>query len=197
MITELSPSASSGGLVPALPSSVLEPLWVQGGRAPGEPSGPPPAGLPPPPHPRPAGVRQAHPGPGVRRWRPPHRRRHLLGDHPAPPPRPVEQRRRGRAAPPGGAGHRRPHARPPAGAPGRDSCITKAPCGGQTAGPSPTDRRTQGRNRWLGTEAGGIPSGAVPAPANRRDDGLGAATLTPWRWSQGCPSGQWGTGRRL
>jgi len=25
-----------------------------------------------------------------------------------------------------------------------DSCSTKAPCGGQTAGPSPTDRRMQG-----------------------------------------------------
>ena len=25
-----------------------------------------------------------------------------------------------------------------------DGCITKAPCGGQTAGPSPTDRRKQG-----------------------------------------------------
>jgi transposase len=29
MITELSPSALIGGLVPALPSSILEPLWVQ------------------------------------------------------------------------------------------------------------------------------------------------------------------------
>jgi transposase len=30
-----------------------------------------------------------------------------------------------------------------------DGCITKAPCGGQTAGPSPVDRRKQGLNaRW-------------------------------------------------
>jgi transposase len=58
-----------------------------------------------------------------------------------------------------------------------DSCITKAPCGGQTAGPSPVDRRKQGLKRSLVTEAGGIPLGAVPAPANRRDDGLLAATL--------------------
>ena len=58
-----------------------------------------------------------------------------------------------------------------------DGCITKAPCGGQTAGPSPVDRRKQGRKRSLVTEAGGIPLGAVPAPANRRDDGLLAATL--------------------
>ena len=58
-----------------------------------------------------------------------------------------------------------------------DGCITKAPCGGQTAGPSPVDRRKQGRKRSLVTEAGGIPLGAVPAPANHRDDGLLAATL--------------------
>jgi transposase len=58
-----------------------------------------------------------------------------------------------------------------------DGCTTKAPCGGQTAGPSPVDRRKQGLKRSLVTEAGGIPLGAVPAPANRRDDGLLAATL--------------------
>ena len=58
-----------------------------------------------------------------------------------------------------------------------DGCITKAPCGGQTAGPSPVDRRKQGLKRSLVTEAGGIPLGAVPAPANHRDDGLLAATL--------------------
>jgi transposase len=58
-----------------------------------------------------------------------------------------------------------------------DGCITKAPCGGQTAGPSPTDRRKQGLKRSTVTEAGGIPLGAVAAPANRRDDGLLAATL--------------------
>jgi transposase len=58
-----------------------------------------------------------------------------------------------------------------------DSCITKAPCGGQTAGPSPVDRRKQGLKRSTVTEAQGIPLGAVAAPANRRDDGLLAATL--------------------
>jgi Transposase DDE domain len=58
-----------------------------------------------------------------------------------------------------------------------DGCITKAPCGGQTAGPSPVDRRKQGLKRSTVTEAGGIPLGAVAAPANRRDDGLLAATL--------------------
>jgi transposase len=58
-----------------------------------------------------------------------------------------------------------------------DGCITKAPCGGQVAGPSPVDRRKQGLKRSVATEAGGIPLAAVPAPANQRDDGLLAATL--------------------
>jgi transposase len=47
-----------------------------------------------------------------------------------------------------------------------DSCTTKAPCGGQTAGPSPVDRRKQGLKRSTVTEAGGTLLGAVPAPAN-------------------------------
>ena len=58
-----------------------------------------------------------------------------------------------------------------------DGCITKAPCGGQVAGPSPVDRRKQGLKRSVATEAGGLPLVAVPAPANCRDDGLLAATL--------------------
>ena len=58
-----------------------------------------------------------------------------------------------------------------------DGCITKAPCGGQVAGPSPVDRRKQGLKRSVAVEAGGIPLAAVPAPANHRDDGLLAATL--------------------
>jgi len=58
-----------------------------------------------------------------------------------------------------------------------DSCTTKAPCGGQVAGPSPVDRRKQGLKRSLAVEASGLPLAAVPAPANHRDDGLLAATL--------------------
>jgi hypothetical protein len=58
-----------------------------------------------------------------------------------------------------------------------DSCTTKAPCGGQTAGPSPVDRRKQGLKRSVAVEADGMPLAAVPAPANHRDDGLLAATL--------------------
>jgi transposase len=58
-----------------------------------------------------------------------------------------------------------------------DGCTTKAPCGGQTAGPSPVDRRKQGLKRSVAVEADGMPLAAVPAPANHRDDGLLAATL--------------------
>jgi transposase len=58
-----------------------------------------------------------------------------------------------------------------------DSCTTKAPCGGRVAGPSPVDRRKQGLKRSLAVEASGLPLAAVPAPANHRDDGLLAATL--------------------
>jgi transposase len=58
-----------------------------------------------------------------------------------------------------------------------DGCITKAPCGGQVAGRSPVDRGKQGLKRSIVTEAGGIPLGVVSAAANRRDDGLLAATL--------------------
>jgi transposase len=72
-----------------------------------------------------------------------------------------------------------------------DGCITKAPCGGQVAGPSPVDRRKRGLKRSVATEAGGVPLAALPAPANRRDDGLLAATLeaaatSPPPWSVRC-----------
>jgi hypothetical protein len=48
-----------------------------------------------------------------------------------------------------------------------DGCITKAPCGGQVAGPSPTDCRKQGLKRSLAIEATGIPLAVLAAPANR------------------------------
>src|SRR5919204_3024213 len=72
-------------------------------RPPPGPTGPPPPRLPPAPHPRPADLRQAHPSPGVRLRLPPHRRRHLLGNHAAPPPRRVDQRGDRRPPAPGGA----------------------------------------------------------------------------------------------
>jgi transposase len=69
-----------------------------------------------------------------------------------------------------------------------DGCITKAPCGGQVAGPSPVDRRKQGLKRSLVTDAGGIPLGVVAAAANRRDDGLLAATLDTLAVVAGLPA---------
>src|ERR671922_2422864 len=47
-----------------------------------------------------------------------------------------------------------------------DSCTTKAPCGGQVAGPSPVDRRKHGLKRSLAVEAGGIPLATLAVPAN-------------------------------
>src|SRR4029450_567400 len=57
-----------------------------------------------------------------------------------------------------------------------DGSSTKAPCGGQTAGPSPVDRRKQGRTgRWPPTRAP-FPLAAAPAPAHPRAHRLAAGT---------------------
>lgn len=53
-----------------------------------------------------------------------------------------------------------------------DGCITKAPCGGDKAGPSPVDRRKGGLKRSVATEAAGIPLGIVSVGANRHDSPL-------------------------
>jgi transposase len=58
-----------------------------------------------------------------------------------------------------------------------DGCITKAPGGGQVAGPSPVDRRKQGMKRSLLVEGAGIPLGRVLAGAHRHDSPLLAPTL--------------------
>jgi hypothetical protein len=70
-----------------------------------------------------------------------------------------------------------------------DGCITKAPCGGQVAGPSPVDSRKQGLKRSVATETGGIPLAAIPAPANQRDDGCWLPPWTPSPSLARCPSG--------
>jgi transposase len=177
MISGLSHLRSSGGLVPALPSSVLEPLWVQVS-----------ALLP---------TRQVHHPLGCHRRRVPDRvvfvklvqvlvfgcgyRR--IADHTCSAT--TLRRRRDEWISAGVAEQLR---RAVLGAYDRmlglelehlvvDGCITKAPCGGQVAGPSPVDRRKQGLKRSVAIEAGGIPLAALPAPANHRDDGLLAATL--------------------
>lgn len=58
-----------------------------------------------------------------------------------------------------------------------DGCITKAPGGGDCAGPSPVDRRKLGMKRSLLVEGYGIPLDRVLAPANRHDSPLLAPTL--------------------
>jgi Putative transposase of IS4/5 family (DUF4096) len=46
-----------------------------------------------------------------------------------------------------------------------DCCITKAPCGGESAGRNPIDRGKQGLKRSAVVDANGIPLGAISAPA--------------------------------
>lgn len=58
-----------------------------------------------------------------------------------------------------------------------DGCIIKAPCGGEAAGRSPVDRGKQGTKRSLMVEARGIPIGCVVAGAHRNDSPLLRPTL--------------------
>lgn len=64
-----------------------------------------------------------------------------------------------------------------------DGCITKAPGGGEAAGPSPVDRGKQGLKRSTLTDAAGVPLHMVATGANRHDASLLRATLVglePW-----------------
>ena len=58
-----------------------------------------------------------------------------------------------------------------------DTCITKAPGGGERAGRSPVDRGKQGLKRSTATDAEGIPLHLVSAGANRHDAALLRPTL--------------------
>lgn len=58
-----------------------------------------------------------------------------------------------------------------------DGCITKAPCGGESAGRRPVDRGKQGLKRSTVVDANGIPLGTIAAPANRHDSLLLDPTL--------------------
>ena len=58
-----------------------------------------------------------------------------------------------------------------------DGCITKAPGGGEVAGPSPVDRRKGGLKRSVVTDGGGLPLHLVAAGANRHDAPLLRPTL--------------------
>ena len=58
-----------------------------------------------------------------------------------------------------------------------DGALTKAPCGGEKAGPSPVDRRTGGLKRSVAADGTGLPLGIVSAGANRHDSPLLRPTL--------------------
>ena len=69
-----------------------------------------------------------------------------------------------------------------------DGAITKAPCGGVKAGPSPVDRRKGGLKRSVAADAAGVPLGVVSAGANRHDSPLLAPTLDQLQQQVGrCP----------
>ncbi len=58
-----------------------------------------------------------------------------------------------------------------------DGCIVKAPCGGEAAGRSPVDRGKQSTKRSLLVDGNGIPIGCVIAGANCHDSPLLGPTL--------------------
>ena len=58
-----------------------------------------------------------------------------------------------------------------------DGCHTKAPCGGERAGPSPVDRRKGGLKRSVASDGEGIPLGIAAAAGNRHDSPLLRPTL--------------------
>lgn len=58
-----------------------------------------------------------------------------------------------------------------------DGCITKAPPVGDKAGRCPVDRRKGGLKRSVTTESAGVPLGIVSAGANRHDPPLLSPTL--------------------
>jgi putative transposase len=58
-----------------------------------------------------------------------------------------------------------------------DGAMTKAPLGGKSRGPNPTDRRKSGTKRSLLVEGNGIPVGLTVDGANRHDMKLTKPTL--------------------
>jgi transposase len=66
-----------------------------------------------------------------------------------------------------------------------DGCITKAPSGGEKAGRSPVDRGKQGLKRSVASDAAGVPLGIVSDGANRHDSPLLGPTLQAARTQVG------------
>jgi putative transposase len=58
-----------------------------------------------------------------------------------------------------------------------DGCMTKAPLGGESVGPNPTDRAKSGTKRSLLTDAAGIPLSVTVNGANCHDKTMFAATI--------------------
>lgn len=61
-----------------------------------------------------------------------------------------------------------------------DCCITKAPCGGEMAGRRPVDRGKQGLTRSVAVDAAGMMLVTIAAPANCHDSPLLEPTLAAW-----------------
>ena len=70
-----------------------------------------------------------------------------------------------------------------------DGCLTKAPGGGEVAGRSPVDRGKQGRKRSLLTDAAGVPLHLVAAGANCPESRLLDQTLTGLNRLEAVPAG--------
>lgn len=58
-----------------------------------------------------------------------------------------------------------------------DGCCVKAPTGGDNTGPNPTDRGKSGQKRSVLTDGNGLPLGVILAGANRHDSPLLRPTL--------------------
>jgi transposase len=71
-----------------------------------------------------------------------------------------------------------------------DGCTTKAPCGGQTAGPSPVDRRNKGCNARSPSRRAASPGRPAGPGQPAQATGCWRPPWTPWRWSGRCPPSQ-------
>lgn len=69
-----------------------------------------------------------------------------------------------------------------------DGCITKAPCGGEVAGPSPVDRGKRGSKRSLVVEGGGIRLALFPRRPTAATTACWPSRSTLWRRLVRCPS---------
>jgi transposase len=69
-----------------------------------------------------------------------------------------------------------------------DGCTTKAPCGGECAGRSPVDRGKGGMKRSQLSDGAGVPMATVSAPANTVDHALLGQTLDALKDFQPLPA---------